>query len=157
MRIALASDHNGAQLRRSLAVFLADLGHDIDERGVTGDQAVDYPPIVADIAYRVVDGHADRAIMIGGSGSGEHIAANKIAGIRAGYCHDLLTARIARENNDTNVLVMGAMIIGPRMAEEIARTWLDTAFTHGRHVPRLEQIAALERGERLHRDDRPGE
>lgn len=151
MRIAIASDHNGVTLRTHLVGFLTDLGHDVEDLGVDGPEAVDYPPLVADVAYRVVDGRADRGIIVGGTGSGEHIAANKIAGIRAGFCHDLLTARIARENNDTNMLVMGSMIIGWRLAQEITRTWVDTEFTYGRHVPRLEQIAALERGERLER------
>lgn len=151
MRIAIASDHNGVTLRAHLVDFLTGLGHDINDRGVDGDDVVDYPPIVADVAYQVVDGHADRGIIVGGTGSGEHIAANKIAGIRAAYCHELLTARIARENNDTNMLVMGSMVIGWRVAQEITRTWVETEFTYGRHVPRLEQIAALERGERLER------
>jgi ribose 5-phosphate isomerase B len=151
MRIAIASDHNGTDLRTHLRHFLSGLGHEVDDRGVDGDEAVDYPPIVADVAYQVLDGSADRGIIVGGTGSGEHIAANKIAGIRAAYCHELLTARISRENNDTNMLVMGSMVIGWRVAQEITRIWVETDFTYGRHVPRLEQIAALERGERLQR------
>lgn len=150
MHVAMASDHNGVQLRQQLQSVVTDLGHEVEDLGVP-DAAipVDYPFLVAEVAYRVADGRADRGIIVGGTGSGEHIAANKVRGIRAAYCHDLLTARIARENNDTNVLVLGAMVIGWRVAQEICDIWLHTPFTYGRHVPRLEQIAALERGERL--------
>lgn len=150
MRVALTSDHNGLVLREHLRAHLSERDHQVTERGPTDPTTpVDYPPLVAEVAYDVVDGRADRAIIVGGTGSGENIAANKVPGIRAAFCHDHLTARISRANNDTNVLVLGAMSIGWRLAEELVDLWLTTEFTHGRHVPRLEQIAALERGERL--------
>ncbi len=150
MLIAMASDHNGVQLRHRLVGYVQQKGHLVEDLGTHDpDTPVDYPILVAAVAHMVVEGRADRGIIVGGTGSGEHIAANKVRGIRAAYCQDLLTARISRENNDTNVLVMGAMLIGWRVAEEIADIWLHTDFTHGRHVRRLEQIAAIERGERL--------
>ena len=96
----------------------------------------------------MVAGEADRAIVLGGSGQGEQITANKIAGIRAALCHDLYLARLSREHNDANVLSMGARVIAPEYANEIVRLWLATPFAGGRHVPSLEQIAAIERGER---------
>ena len=94
-----------------------------------------------------MDGRADRAIVLGGSGQGEQIVANKIAGIRASLCHDLYTARLAREHNDANVLGLGARVIAPTYAKEIVRLWLATPFEGGRHVARIEQIAMIERGE----------
>lgn len=149
MRIAIASDHNGVELKVHLLAWLKERGEEVDDRGAHDSEPVDYPPICADVARRILDGHADRGIIVGGSGSGEQIACNKIPGIRAVLCDRVLLAEIARANNDTNVLVLGAMIVGDRLAERITARWLDTAFTHGRHLRRLEQIAALERGEPL--------
>jgi ribose 5-phosphate isomerase B len=108
---------------------------------------VDYPPFCAAAARAVAAGKADRAIVLGGSGQGEQIAANKVDGIRASLCHDLLLARLAREHNDANVLAIGARVVAPAYAREIVRLWLDTPFDGGRHAPRLEQIAQIERGE----------
>jgi ribose 5-phosphate isomerase B len=149
MRIAIVADHNGVALKAHLVEWLTARGEEVDDRGAHGSDPVDYPPLCADVAGRVLDGHADRGIVIGGTGSGEAIACNKIRGIRATLCDRGFLAEISRANNDTNVLVLGAMIVGPRLAERITATWLDTEFTHGRHVRRLEQIAALERGEPL--------
>src|SRR6185437_17151236 len=103
----------------------------------------------ADVARQVTKGSADRGIVVGGSGSGEHIACNKIRGIRAGLCHDRFTTEISRAHNDSNVLVIGAKVIAPELAEELTDLWLTTAFKGGRHQRRLDQIAALERGEEL--------
>ena len=147
MRIAITADHNGVPLKAHLTGWLADRGHQVDDLGTDGAEPVDYPLLCARLGHRVTSGHADRGIVIGGTGGGEVIACNKIPGIRAGLCHDLFLAEISRANNDGNVLVIGAMIVAPRLAERIADVWLGTAFTGGRHVRRLEQIAALERGE----------
>jgi ribose 5-phosphate isomerase B len=149
MRIAIAADHNGFSLKTHIIAWLVAEGHDVDDRGADGSETVDYPPLCADVCRRVLDGHADYAIVIGGSGSGEQIACNKIRGIRAGLCHDLFTAEIARAHNDTNVLVMGAKVVSPELAQQLAATWLATSFKGGRHQERLDQIAALERGEWL--------
>ena len=110
---------------------------------------MDYPPLCEDVCRRVLDGQADFAIVIGGSGSGEAIACNKIRGIRAGLCLDLFVAEIARANNDANVLVTGAKVVSPELAEQIVDKWLATPFRGERHQRRLDQIAALERGESL--------
>jgi ribose 5-phosphate isomerase B len=147
MRIAITADHNGVPLKAHLTGWLADRGHEVDDLGTDGTEAVDYPLLCARLGRRVTSGRADRGIVIGGTGGGEAIACNKIPGIRAGLCHDLFLAEISRANNDSNVLVIGAMIVAPRLAERITDVWLGTAFTGGRHVRRLEQIAALERGE----------
>jgi ribose 5-phosphate isomerase B len=149
MRIVIAADHNGDALKRHLIGWLTDRGHDVDDRGAHGTEVVDYPPLCADIGRQVVEGHADRGIVIGGSGQGEQIACNKIRGVRAGLCHDLFTTEIARAHNDANVLVMGAKVVPPELAEQITEIWLSTQFKGGRHQLRLDQIAALERGEPL--------
>ena len=149
MRIAIAADHNGTALKAHLADWLAAGGHDVDDLGTNGTETVDYPYLCAGIGALVTDGRAERGIVIGGTGSGEQIACNKIRGVRAGLCHDLLTTEISRAHNDTNILVMGAMIVAPRLAERITQVWLDTPFKGGRHQRRLELIAALERGDQL--------
>ena len=149
MRIAIASDHNGVQLRARLVAWLRAAGHEVDDRGTDGEEVVDYPPLCADLGALVVAGAADRAIMVGGSGMGETIACNKLRGIRAGLCTDLFHARISRANNDANVLVLGAKVLSAELAQEITELWLSTEFTGGVHQRRLDQIAALERGEQL--------
>ena len=149
MRIAIGADHNGVDLKARLKKRLEQQGHEVDDRGVHGDETVDYPPLCADVARQVTSGQADRGIVVGGSGSGEHIACNKINGIRAGLCHDRFTTEISRAHNDANVLVIGAKVVAPADAEELTDLWLATAFKGGRHQQRLDQIAALERGEEL--------
>jgi ribose 5-phosphate isomerase B len=149
MRIAIAADHNGVVLKARFVAWLTEHGHEVDDRGAAeGTEMVDYPPLCEDVCRRVVSGAADRGIVIGGSGSGESIACNKIRGIRAGLCPDLFHTEISRGNNDSNVLVIGAKVVGPELAEQILRTWLDTPFKGGVHQRRLDQIAALERAEK---------
>ena len=149
MRIAIAADHNGVPLKEQLIGWLAEHGHDADDRGTNGTETVDYPVLCADVGRLVAAGRADRGIVIGGSGSGEQMACNKIPGVRAGVCHDLFTTQIARAHNDANVLVIGAKIVAPALAEMITDLWLATPFKGGRHQDRLDQISALERGESL--------
>ena len=149
MQIAIAADHNGLALKADLVARLTAQGYDVDDRGIHGTETVDYPPLCADVCRQVVDGHADRGIVIGGSGQGEHIACNKIRGVRAGLCHDRFTTEISRAHNDANVLVIGAKVISPEVAGELTDLWLATGFKGGRHQQRLDQIAALERGESL--------
>ena len=149
MRIAIAADHNGYELKSRLTDWMTTRGHDVDDRGAHGTDTVDYPPLCEDVCRRVVDGQADFAVVIGGSGSGEQIACNKIRGIRAGLCHDPFVTEIARAHNDANVFVLGAKVVSPELAEQLLATWLATSFKGGRHQQRLDQIAALERGESL--------
>ncbi|MEA2251467.1 MAG: ribose 5-phosphate isomerase [Solirubrobacteraceae bacterium] len=149
-RIAITADHNGVALKERLRAWLESHGHEVDDRAAhVGEEVVDYPPLCEDVCSRVLDGHADYAIVVGGSGSGEAIACNKIRGIRAALCLDLFVAEIARANNDANVLVTGAKVVSPELAEQIVATWLATPFKGERHQRRLDQIAALERGESL--------
>jgi ribose 5-phosphate isomerase B len=147
VRIVLASDHAGFPLKEALKAFLEAAGHQIADVGTDSEDPVDYPRFCAAAAHTVARGDADRGIVLGGSGQGEQIAANKVAGIRAALCNDLHLARLSREHNDANVLSMGARIVATPYAEEIVGLWLSTPFDGGRHVPRLEQIAAIERGE----------
>src|SRR5687767_15068810 len=145
MRIAIGADHAGFALKQHLMDLLQRLGHAVDDRGTHSDASTDYPPICADVAREVVAGRADRGIVIGGSGQGEQISANKVRGVRAALCNDLYTARMSREHNDANVLAMGGRIVAPGLADEIVKVWLDTAFEGGRHQRRVDQISAIER------------
>jgi ribose 5-phosphate isomerase B len=147
MRIAIGADHAGFPLKEELKPFLAELGHDVLDVGTRSTDPVDYPAFCAAAARAVVAGEADRAIVLGGSGQGEQIAANKVDGVRAALCHDLYLARLSREHNDANVLAMGARVVAPAYAREIVRVWLDTPFEGGRHEARLEQLTRIERGE----------
>ena len=108
---------------------------------------MDYPAFCAAAARAVAAGAADRAIVLGGSGQGEQMAANKVDGIRAALCHDLFLARLARQHNDANVLALGARVVAPAYAREIVKLWVETPFDGGRHEARVEQIALIERGE----------
>jgi ribose 5-phosphate isomerase B len=150
MRIAITADHNGVAVKAWLVAALEAGGHEVDDRAThVGTEIVDYPPLCEDACRRVLDGQADFAIVVGGSGSGEAIACNKLRGIRAALCLDLFVAEVARANNDANVLVTGAKVVGPELAEQIVERWLATPFRGERHQLRLDQIAALERGESL--------
>ncbi len=145
MRIAVGSDHAGFLLKEHLKATLQRLGHNVDDHGTHSEESIDYPPICLAVARAVSEGRADRGIVLGGSGQGEQIAANKIAGIRAALCNDLFTARLSRAHNDANVLAMGGRIVAFGLADDIVALWLKTAFEGGRHQRRLDQISAAER------------
>jgi len=147
MRIAMGSDHAGFSLKEDVKAFLAGEGHEVVDFGTDSEQPVDYPVFIAAVAHAVGNGECERGIVMGGSGQGEQIAANKVHGVRAALCHDLFLAELSRRHNDANVLSMGGRVIAPAYAREIVRVWLDTGFEAGRHAPRLEQIASIERGE----------
>jgi ribose 5-phosphate isomerase B len=145
VRIAIGADHAGFLLKEHLKQTLQRIGHLVDDHGTHSEASVDYPPICFDVARAVVDGRADRGIVLGGSGQGEQIAANKVPGIRAALCNDLYTARLSREHNDANILSMGGRIVAFGLADEILKLWLETTFEGGRHQRRLDQIAEAER------------
>lgn len=148
MRIAVASDHAGFELKEDLKAFLGDGGHDVVDLGTGSTEPVDYPDLCADAAREVAEGRADRAIVLGGSGQGEQIVANKIRGIRAALCNDPHVAELSRRHNDANVLAMGGRIVAHELAHEIVTTWLATPFDGGRHERRVARIGEIERGER---------
>jgi ribose 5-phosphate isomerase B len=145
VRIAIGADHAGFLLKEHLKQTLERLGHSVDDHGTNSEASVDYPPICIGVGRAVADRRADRGIVVGGSGQGEQIAANKVPGIRAALCNDLYTARLSREHNDANVLSMGGRVIGSGLAEEILKLWLTTGFEGGRHQRRIDQISAAER------------
>src|ERR1041385_367318 len=144
MRVAIGADHAGFLLKEHLKQTLATLGHAVDDHGTHSEESVDYPPICISVGRAVADGKADRGIVLGGSGQGEQMAANKVPGIRAALCNDLYTARLSREHNDANVLSMGGRIVAFGLADEILKLWLSTPFEGGRHQRRIDQISEAE-------------
>ncbi|HEX4867303.1 MAG TPA: ribose 5-phosphate isomerase B [Acidimicrobiales bacterium] len=144
MRVAIGADHAGFDLKVHLVAELERLGHEVLDLGTHSTESVDYPPICAAVGRAVVAGDAQRGIVLGGSGQGEQIAANKVRGVRAALCNDLYTARLSREHNDANVLSMGGRIVATGLASEILELWLDTPFEAGRHERRVAQIADIE-------------
>ena len=147
MQIVIGSDHAGYRLKEHFKQTLKADGHTVDDIGTHSEEPVDYPPISADVGRAVAAGEAERGIVLGGSGQGEQMTANKVRGVRAALCNDLFTARLSREHNDANVLSMGGRIVADALADEILRVWLATEFAGGRHEHRVEQIAEIERGE----------
>jgi ribose 5-phosphate isomerase B len=144
MRVVLASDHAGFHLKQVVAAHLRAGGHDVEDIGTFSDDPVDYPWFCATAARAVVSGSADRGVVLGGSGQGEAISANKVRGARAALCHDETTARLARLHNDANVLALGARILGVELALAIVDVFFTTGFEGGRHIARLAEVAAIE-------------
>jgi ribose 5-phosphate isomerase B len=144
MRIAIASDHAGYPLKEELKRLLRDLQHEVRDFGTHSAEQVDYPDFIVPAAEAVAAGQCDRGIVVGGSGNGEAIAANKVPGVRCALCWECYTARLAREHNDANVLSLGARVIGPDVAREVVRAWLDASFEGGRHQARIDKIRAVE-------------
>jgi ribose 5-phosphate isomerase B len=147
MRIAIGADHAGFHLKEHLKEFLTGEGHEIEDLGTDSDEPTDYPPICASVGRAVRDGRAERGIVLGGSGQGEQMAANKVHGVRAALCNDPWLALKSRTHNDANVITMGARVVAPDLAEEILATWLDASFEGGRHEQRVRQITEIEREE----------
>lgn len=143
MRIAIAADHNGVDLKSRLVARLQEQGHEVDDRGAHGKETVDYPALCADLARLVTSSAADRAIMVGGTGGGEMIALNRFPGVRAGLGVMPLGTRISRAHNDSNVLVLGTKLTTTEVSEELVHVWLETPFKGGRHQDRLDQIEDL--------------
>ncbi|SDP80954.1 ribose 5-phosphate isomerase B [Halobacillus aidingensis] len=144
MKVILASDHGGVNLRKEVADVLNELEVKFEDIGCDCESSVDYPDYAIPAAERVANGEFDKAILICGTGIGMSISANKVKGIRAALVHDLFTAKVTREHNDSNVLCMGERVIGPGLAREIARTWVSTDFEAGRHERRVSKIAEYE-------------
>ena len=146
MRIALAADHAGYDMKRDLAAALRTQGHDVLDLGTHSTAPVDYPDCAESVAGALRDGRADRGVIVCGSGAGVSIAANKFPGIRAAVCHDGYTARQAVEHDDLNVLCLGARVIGPALALDLATAFLGATFSgEERHQRRLNKILAIEK------------
>ena len=145
MRVAIASDHAGFAAKELLKVYLAGLGHAVEDFGCSSAESCDYPDFIAPAAEAVAAGKCERGIVLGGSGNGEAMAANKVPGIRAAVVTDDFTAEMARRHNDANVASFGARVLSAERIQRLAAIFLDTPFEGGRHVRRIEKIAALEK------------
>ena len=143
--IAIGADHGGVELKEALKSELKTLGFEINDVGTNGKEAVDYPDFAHDVARLVSTGKAWRGIMIDGAGIGSCIVANKVPGVRAGMAYDYSSALNSREHNDTNVLTLGAGLIGANLAKQIISVWLSTNFGGGRHERRVSKIATIEK------------
>lgn len=149
MRIAIGSDHAGYRLKEHFIDVLKSSGHEVDDLGTDSEEPVDYPIYCSRVGRAVAEGDAERGIVLGGSGQGEQLSANKVKGVRAALCNELYTAEYSRRHNDANVLSIGARVVGEGLADEILRVWLTTDFEGGRHLRRVEEITKLENGEIL--------
>jgi ribose 5-phosphate isomerase B len=144
MKIAVASDHRGLQVKAKIVEQLAQLGHEGIDFGPPGGESVDYPDFAAPVAEAVSRGEVDRGILICGTGMGMCIVANKFKGVRAVACHDDLTAEMSRRHNDANVLCLSADLLGERLVSRMVEIWLTTEFEGGRHARRIEKISQYE-------------
>jgi ribose 5-phosphate isomerase B len=147
VRIALGADHAGYALKLAVAKHLANHGHEVIDYGTDSEEPVDYPPYCAAVGRSVVSGEAEFGIVLGGSGQGEAIAANKVRGVRAALCQNEYMARLARQHNDANVLALGGRILAPIFALAIVDVFLTATFEGGRHERRLAQITDIEEQE----------
>lgn len=143
--MAVAGDHGGFVLKREVLRFLKERGIKYTDYGCFSEESVDYPDYALQVAEKVASGEYDKGILCCGTGIGMSIAANKVHGIRAALCHDTFSARASREHNDANILAMGQRVIGPGLAVEIVRVWLESGFEGGRHARRLEKIKSFEK------------
>ena len=144
MRVAIGCDHAGFRLKEVVVDWLEEHGHTVVDFGTDSEAPVDYPAFCAAAARAAVSGEADFAVVLGGSGQGEQIAANKVRGARAALCYDETTARLARQHNNANVLSLGGRLLGETLALAVLDVFLSTPFEGGRHQPRLDQIAEIE-------------
>jgi ribose 5-phosphate isomerase B len=140
VKISIGSDHAGFIYKEKIKVFLVNLGHEVRDFGTSSTEPVDYPLFIRPAAEAVARGECERGIVLGGSGNGEAIVANKVHGVRCALCWNLESARLAREHNDSNVLSLGERMIPEELALEIVKVWLETAFTNGRHSRRIAMI-----------------
>jgi ribose 5-phosphate isomerase B len=145
LKIAIATDHAGFQVKEALRVFLAKLGHEAKDYGAFNEQASDYPDFAQAVGEAVAQGREERGLLVCGAGIGMSVAANKVPGIRAALCHDEYTARMSRAHNDANVLVLPARVTALPLCEEIVKIFLSTPFEGGRHERRVNKISGIEK------------
>ena len=137
MKIAVGSDHAGFRYKEKIKLYLRELGHEVTDFGTDSEEPVDYPLFIRPVALAVASGGVERGIVLGGSGNGEAMAANRIKGVRCALCWNIESARLARQHNDANMLSLGERLLTEEMALEIVHVWLDTPFEGGRHVRRI--------------------
>ncbi|MCR4426400.1 MAG: ribose 5-phosphate isomerase B [Firmicutes bacterium] len=145
MKIVIASDHGGYPLKEELKKYIVDLGHEVSDYGTHNTDPVDYPDFAFLVAEAVARGACDRGIMVDGIGAASAIVANKVPGVRAASCSDTFTASMSRAHNDSNVLTLGARVVGGGLAREIVKVWLTTEFEGGRHMRRVSKVIDFER------------
>lgn len=143
-KIAIASDHAGRELKEDLKEFLMGMGFDVVDMGVNNDKSVDYPDYGAPVAEKVSSGELAKGVLLCGTGVGMSILANKYRRVRAALVSDVYTARMAKEHNDANILVIGGRIVGKGLAREMLKVWLEARFEGGRHQRRLDKITEVE-------------
>lgn len=144
MKVAIGADHGGYPLKEEIKQLLDSMQIEYQDFGCDSEESVDYPDFALPVAQKVAAGEFDRGILVCGTGVGMSIAANKIKGVRCALIHDLFSAKATREHNDSNVLAMGARVIGPGLAQEIVKVWLGTEFLGGRHARRIEKVTQIE-------------
>jgi ribose 5-phosphate isomerase B len=144
MKIVIGSDHRGVEIKRRLVDVIRSMGHDLLDIGAQEAESVDYPDYANEVGKRVGKGEMDRGILICGTGIGMSMAANKVRGVRAAACQDLLTAEMSRRHNDANVLCLSADLLGEDQMAQMIRIWLETPFEGGRHARRVEKITRIE-------------
>ncbi|MDX6446472.1 MAG: ribose 5-phosphate isomerase [Blastocatellia bacterium] len=140
MNIAIGSDHAGFKYKEAIKLLLTELGHTVDDLGTDSEEPVDYPLFIRPVALAVARGEAERGVVLGGSGNGEAMVANRVKGVRCALCWNVESARLARQHNDANVISLGQRMIKEEVALEIVRTWLVTPFEGGRHLRRIQLI-----------------
>ncbi len=145
MKVAIGSDHGGINIKAEIKNLLEEMKIEYVDVGCSCEESVDYPDYALPVAEKVASGEFDRGILICGTGIGMSIAANKVKGIRCALVHDTFSAKATREHNDSNILAMGERVIGPGLARDIAKIWLQTEFEGGRHTRRIEKITQLEK------------
>lgn len=144
MKVAIASDHGGINIREEIKSLMEEMGVEFEDFGCDCETSVDYPDYALPVAEKVASGEFDRGILICGTGIGMSIAANKVNGIRCALVHDVFSAKVTRQHNDTNMIAMGERVIGAGLAREIAKAWLTSDFEGGRHATRIGKITEYE-------------
>ncbi|NDI36851.1 ribose 5-phosphate isomerase B [Chengkuizengella sediminis] len=151
MKIAIGADHGGYHLKNDIKNFIIKLGHEVIDVGCDCSDSVDYPDYAIPVCEKVLNGEANKGILVCGTGIGMSIAANKYPGIRCALVHDTFSAKATREHNDTNVLAMGERVIGPGLALDIVKIWIETEFSNEeRHVNRIQKMNVIEKGSTIH-------
>jgi ribose 5-phosphate isomerase B len=140
MKIAVGSDHAGFRYKEKIKQFLAGLGHEVGDFGTDSEEPVDYPLFIRPVALAVAGGEAERGVVLGGSGNGEAMAANRVKGVRCALCWNVESARLARQHNDANVISLGQRMVTEEAALEMVRIWLETPFEGGRHLHRIQLL-----------------
>lgn len=149
MKIAIASDHTGVELKSEIIKYLQELGHETDDLGTNSKESIDYPIYGKKVADEVTKGKYDGGVLICGTGIGISLAANKIKGIRAAVCSEPYSAKLSKQHNNSNIIAFGARVVGVDLAKMIVKEWIEAKFEGGRHLKRVELISKIENGEEI--------